>query len=328
MAIVDTELGYLGRFRAAINAGMRIRGSTLDYVNNAASFTHAAHVRRRGHHHRRLDRGQERGHRRPRPVVRHRAAEVRPGRASSTATTASIRYRTDNTGATRETMKPSAEAIGAIKLYLARNSFFEVGGGWQGLQRLRLARRRARSSASSSSRRSATATATATRTTSTSAPTIRRTSTTSRTKTAAPSPTTTRTASSTIADKCPNEPETKNGYQDEDGCPDSHHLRPRRRPHPRRRRQVPRRSGGLRRLRGRGRLPRSGQRQGRHQGRRRRLPERPRGQGRLRGHRTAAPIPTTTTTASSTSATSARTSPRPTTASTTTTAAPIRAWRR
>ena len=30
MAIVDTELGYLGRFRAAINAGMRIRGSTVD----------------------------------------------------------------------------------------------------------------------------------------------------------------------------------------------------------------------------------------------------------------------------------------------------------
>src|SRR4029079_1095230 len=26
-------------------------------------------------------------------------------------------------------MKPSAEAIGGIKLYLARNSFFEIGGG-------------------------------------------------------------------------------------------------------------------------------------------------------------------------------------------------------
>ncbi|HMF40482.1 MAG TPA: OmpA family protein, partial [Polyangia bacterium] len=40
-------------------------------------------------------------------------------------------YRTDNTGATRQKMGPSAEAIGAIKLYLARNSFFEIGGGWK-----------------------------------------------------------------------------------------------------------------------------------------------------------------------------------------------------
>ena len=38
-AILDTELGYLGRFRAAINAGMRIRPSSRTYVDNAGSFT-------------------------------------------------------------------------------------------------------------------------------------------------------------------------------------------------------------------------------------------------------------------------------------------------
>jgi len=38
-AILDTELGYLGRFRASVNAGMRMRGSTATYVNNAMSFT-------------------------------------------------------------------------------------------------------------------------------------------------------------------------------------------------------------------------------------------------------------------------------------------------
>ena len=38
-AIVDTELGYLGRFRASVNAGMRIRSSRATYVNNAGSFT-------------------------------------------------------------------------------------------------------------------------------------------------------------------------------------------------------------------------------------------------------------------------------------------------
>ena len=40
-AVVDTELGYLGRFRAAINAGMRIRGSTATYVNNAGELLDA-----------------------------------------------------------------------------------------------------------------------------------------------------------------------------------------------------------------------------------------------------------------------------------------------
>ena len=41
-----------------------------------------------------------------------------------------------------------------------------------------------------------------------------------RTPTAAPIPTTTATASSTALDKCPNEPETINGNNDDDGCPD------------------------------------------------------------------------------------------------------------
>ena len=135
--------------------------------------------------------------------------------------------------------------------------------------------------------------------------------------------------------------------------------RPRRRRLQGRRRQVPGRSRGLRRLRGRGRLPRSRQRQGRHPRRRRQVPERAGDQERLRGRgrlprlarrrsrrrrhprststsaptiprtrtasrtRTAAPIPTTTRTASSTSTTCARTIPRTRTASRTRTAAPI-----
>ena len=59
--------------------------------------------------------------------------------------------------------------------------------------------------------------------------------------------------------------------------------RPRRRRHQGRRRQVPGRAGGLRRLPGRGRLPRSGQRQRRHPRRRRPLPERARGPRRRSG---------------------------------------------
>ena len=192
--------------------------------------------------------------------------------------------------------------------------------------RLRGRRLSASSSASSSSRRSATATATASRTTSTSARTIPRTSTASRTTTAAPTPTTTTTASptSTIAaptspktatatrtktaapraataiatatasptrnDKCPDEPEDRDGFQDDDGCPDPDNDKDgipdkldkcpndpedkdgfedadgcpdpgqRSRRHPRRQGQVPERSRDLQRLPGRRRLPRQGQR--------------------------------------------------------------------
>ena len=43
---------------------------------------------------------------------------------------------------------------------------------------------------------------------------------TSRTKTAAPTTITTTTASPTHNDACPNEAETKNGFEDADGCPD------------------------------------------------------------------------------------------------------------
>src|SRR5262249_56513860 len=39
MAILDTELGYLGRFRAAVNGGMRIRGSSSLYQNIPTSLT-------------------------------------------------------------------------------------------------------------------------------------------------------------------------------------------------------------------------------------------------------------------------------------------------
>ncbi len=137
------------------------------------------------------------------------------------------------------------------------------------------------------------------------------------------------------------------------------HRRSRRRRHQGRRRQVPRRSRGLRRLRGRRRLPRSRQRQRRHPRRRRPLPERARGPRRLPGRgrlprrqrrrsrrrrhprlartsaptiprtttasrtRTAAPIRTTTRTASPTSRIAARTIRRTRTASRTRTAAPI-----
>ena len=93
-----------------------------------------------------------------------------------------------------------------------------------------------------------------------------------------------------------------------------------------RRGQVPRRTRGLRRLQGRGRLPRSRQRQRRHPRRQRPLPERPGGPRRRRGRGRLPRRPPTaiaTATASSTRTTSAPTIRRIATASRTRTAAPI-----
>ena len=159
-----------------------------------------------------------------------------------------------------------------------------------------------------------------------------------------------------VNDKCPDEPEDRDGFQDQDGCPDPDNDFDR---HPRRQGQVPERGRGRRSVRGRRRLPGGRQRQGRHPRHQRRLPERRRGrqgqaaEGRLpvddRGQPTATAsttrstsastsprtattsrtttvvwIRTTTPTASPTTSTTARTTPRIRTASRTRTVAPIR----
>ena len=101
--------------------------------------------------------------------------------------------------------------------------------------------RRARGQATASRTTTAAPIPTTTRTASPTrriaARTIPRTRTASRTRTAAPIRTTTRTASPTSNDKCPNEPETYNGFQDEDGCPDKGNviIAGQRHPHPARR---------------------------------------------------------------------------------------------
>ncbi len=65
-----------------------------------------------------------------------------------------------------------------------------------------------------------TTTRTASRTRRTPARTSPRTRTASRTRTAAPDPDNDKDGILDVKDKCPNEPETFNGFQDEDGCPD------------------------------------------------------------------------------------------------------------
>jgi len=130
-AVLDTEFGILGRFRAGVNGGLRIRTKEARFVDDANVYT---------------------------PPRTFMVA----GAAMQTNTQAGLRVKNEAMGGfglsfgivpqkfdvvgeiygqlplagkrilatgTEENMGPTAEAIGGIKLYLARNSFFEAGGG-------------------------------------------------------------------------------------------------------------------------------------------------------------------------------------------------------
>jgi len=219
MAILDTELGYLGRFRASVNAGMRIRGGTSTYVNNAASFTTPPQFRMQD-------------------ITTGGSIEVKNEVIGGIGISYGVvpqkfdlvaelygnygldSHRTENATAARETMKPSAEAIGAIKLYLARNSFFEIGGGYKVSNGYGSAAPRGfvgfifepsigdrdgdgyKDDVDQ-------------------CPDDPEDFDDFEDEDGCPEPDNDKDGILDDADKCPNEPETKNGYQDEDGCPDS-----------------------------------------------------------------------------------------------------------
>ena len=143
------------------------------------------------------------------------------------------------------------EAVGGIKLFVERNSYLMLGGGARytngfeaadvrGVPRLHLRAvdRRPRRRRHQGRRRQVPRRA-------------RRTSTASRTRTAAPIPDNDNDGIPDVDDRCPNEPEDRDGDQDEDGCPEGERRRSRRRRHPRLEGQVPRRARGPRRLPGR-----------------------------------------------------------------------------
>ena len=220
--IVDTEAGYLGRFRAAINFGARIRGSKSVFTDDMSSYP--------------------------------RMFPGAPGGFSNTGQGISIGnelqgglglsygivpqkfdvvgelyglYGLDShklaMGVQGDKLSPTAEAIAGIKLYLARNSFFEIGGGW-----------RVANSYGGGAPRGFIGF-------------IFEPSIGDRDgdgykddvdqcpddpedfddfedEDGCPEPDNDKDGILDVDDKCPNDPETKNGYQDADGCPDNANL--------------------------------------------------------------------------------------------------------
>ncbi|MCG5054904.1 MAG: OmpA family protein [Myxococcales bacterium] len=123
---VDTEFGKAGRFRIGINAGARIRTKeNAVFVDNPATFSHQV-----------MGMNENTGH-----GIRLRN-ELLGGLGMSFAVVPEQfdivgevygQYGLNAKkleGTDEKTLPPLAEAVAGIKLYMARNSFFEAGAGW------------------------------------------------------------------------------------------------------------------------------------------------------------------------------------------------------
>jgi len=132
-AVVDGEFGYLGRFRVAINAGARLRGKESVFIDDGNMYTNN-----------RLTAGMGSA-----ALVTNAGLRVKnefiggvgvsfgivPQKfdlVGEVYTQAGIggAKRIQN-GADGPSLPPIVEAVGGIKLYLARNSFFLLGGGYR-----------------------------------------------------------------------------------------------------------------------------------------------------------------------------------------------------
>jgi outer membrane protein OmpA-like peptidoglycan-associated protein len=220
-AVVDTELGYLGRFRAAVNGGMRIRPHHSVFIDQGSSFTIPPGV--------------------PNfmgtPITTNAGIDVGSELLGSVGLSYGIvpqkfdlvgeiygSYGTSshkiNPDMTTSKLGPTAEAIAGVKLYLARNSFFEIGGGWRVADAYGGAAPRAfigfifepsigdrdgdgyKDDVDQ-------------------CPDDPEDFDDFEDADGCPDPDNDKDGIPDIDDKCPNEPETKNGYQDADGCPDN-----------------------------------------------------------------------------------------------------------
>ncbi|HXT95637.1 MAG TPA: transporter, partial [Polyangia bacterium] len=130
--VLDTEIGYLGRFRAAVNGGLRIRPHSAVFTDNAMAFMNASDpaasmvppaVTGAG-----ISIGNEfiGGLGLSYGIVPQKFDLV--GEIYGNYGTNSKRI---DANGTQTNMGLSAEAIAGVKLYLARNSFFEIGGGYK-----------------------------------------------------------------------------------------------------------------------------------------------------------------------------------------------------
>ncbi|MDX2021621.1 MAG: OmpA family protein [Deltaproteobacteria bacterium] len=214
-AVIDSEFGKSGRFRIGLNAGARIRTSNSEFIDNPATFTHSI-----GGMNQNTGKGIRLGNELlggvgvSFAVVPEKFDLV--GEVYGQYGLASKLIDGPNTS----NLKPLAEAIAGIKLYMARNSFFQAGGGWGILQSYGAAERgriyvgfifepsigdRDRDGYKDDVDQ---------------CPDDPEDFDDFEDEDGCPDPDNDQDGILDEDDQCPNDPETKNGYKDEDGCPD------------------------------------------------------------------------------------------------------------
>jgi OmpA-OmpF porin, OOP family len=131
-AVVDGEFGYLGRFRVAINAGARLRSKESLFLDDGSTHTLDRHYGAMAglintNYGLRVKNEVIGGLGLSFGVVPQKFDLV--GEVYGQAGIGGAK-RIEN-GADAVSLPPIIEAVGGIKLYLARNSFFLAGGGWR-----------------------------------------------------------------------------------------------------------------------------------------------------------------------------------------------------
>jgi outer membrane protein OmpA-like peptidoglycan-associated protein len=220
-AVVDTELGRQGWFRAALNAGARLRGGTKSFVENEAAFPRPAATTPGGMS---VARNTNQGVQVGNELLAGLGLSfgIVPEKFDLVGEVYSFTGLGDNTKLpTGDKQAPGMEAIAGIKLYLARNSFFELGGGWGFLGDYGRAKGgrlfvgfifepsigdRDRDGYKDDVDL---------------CPDDPEDFDDFEDQDGCPEPDNDRDGILDVDDKCPNDPETRNGFQDEDGCPDS-----------------------------------------------------------------------------------------------------------
>ncbi len=217
--VVDTEAGYLGRFRAGINAGMRIRGGTSTFTDDPASYQRL-YLGMPSNTNAGIQVGNE--------VIGGLGLSygIVPQKFDVVGEVYGLyglNSKKIDAGIVGAKLGPTAEAIAGIKLYLARNSFFEIGGGWRVVQGYGGGAPRAfigfifepsigdrdgdgyKDDVDQ-------------------CPDDPEDFDDFEDEDGCPDPDNDKDGILDVDDKCPNDPETKNGYQDADGCPDNANL--------------------------------------------------------------------------------------------------------
>jgi len=129
-AVLDGEFGYLGRFRVAINAGARLRTTESVFIDDGNTYTAPRTYGGMGpmlntNYGLRVKNELIGGVGLSFGIVPQKFDVV--GEVYGQQGLSAKRIEAGN----EKTLSPIIEAIGGIKLYLARNSFFMVGGGWR-----------------------------------------------------------------------------------------------------------------------------------------------------------------------------------------------------